>query len=256
MLGSNGGNQTTSVMVPTGSGELVSKRIAPTTDWTDMGSTEHFVQFYESDEFIVSSVAEYLIHGLKSGECCIIAATPEHIAEIENIISEYMSGLEIAKKDGRFIALNAHETLSEFMVDGMPDPELFSEVVGTIVRNAHKLGGGVRAYGEMVGVLCSEDNFEGAIKLEDLWNKLRDEVSFSLFCGYPMSSLSHPTASHHMVHICSEHSRVIPGESYTALPNADSRLRAIAALQQKTHQLKAELAEMERRMAEKERLAA
>jgi hypothetical protein len=45
---------------------------------------------------------------------------------------------------------------------------------------------------------------------------------------------------------------VIPDESYTSLSNADERLRAIAALQQKTKHLEAELAELEMRIALKQ----
>src|SRR5207244_13210100 len=46
--------------------------------------------------------------------------------------------------------------------------------------------------------------------------------------------------------VCTEHSRVIPAESYAALPSPDERLRAIAVLQQKAQRLEAEIAERKR----------
>ena len=43
--------------------------------------------------------------------------------------------------------------------------------------------------------------------------------------------------------VCGEHARVIPTESYTALPTPDERLRAVTALQQKAESLEAEVAQ-------------
>ncbi|HZI42736.1 MAG TPA: hypothetical protein VFD67_13555, partial [Gemmatimonadaceae bacterium] len=40
----------------------------------------HAVQFYESDEFLVRSVTEYLIAGFDLGEPAVVIATPEHLA--------------------------------------------------------------------------------------------------------------------------------------------------------------------------------
>lgn len=237
------------VMPAVGLGEIVSRRSAPTTDWTDVGRGEHFVQFYTADDYIIDAVSEYLIHGLKMRETCIVAATPEHLVEIERVIESFDGELETARREGRYISLDAHETLSMFMVDGLPDAALFDSVIGKVVRTAAERGGGIRAFGEMVGVLCAAGNYDGAVRLENLWNRLRKKHPFSLFCAYPMSSLKTSAAGQSMERICGGHSRVIPDESYTALRNSDERLRAIAMLQQKGQQLQAELTEMESRIA-------
>src|SRR5688500_18248805 len=47
------------------------------------GDCEHFVQFYESDAFLVGAVAEFVGGGLHAGEAGIVIATPEHVAAIE-----------------------------------------------------------------------------------------------------------------------------------------------------------------------------
>jgi signal transduction histidine kinase len=49
-----------------------------------------------------------------------------------------------------------------------------------------------------------------------------------------------------LVNVCSEHSTVVPAESYSTLDDGDSRLRAIAALQQKAASLEHEIAERRR----------
>jgi len=45
---------------------------------------------------------------------------------------------------------------------------------------------GLRAYGEMVGLLWNTGKYSGAIRLEKFWNKFLESNSFSLFCAYPI----------------------------------------------------------------------
>lgn len=232
--------------------ELMARRVAPNVDWSDIGSSEHFVQFYESDGFIVMAVAEYLIHGFKSGETCIVAATGEHLTEIERIITAFGFNLEAARAAGRYISLDAVETLSKFMVRDMPDAARFAKVIGGLVKKAVKSGTGIRIFGEMVSVLCLDGNYAAAIALEKLWNGLRDEHPFTLFCGYPLAEIKHESPDACMQAICSSHAHVIPSESYTALTNSNERLQKIAFLQQRNKQLVSELAELQSRIASRQ----
>ena len=63
-------------------------------------------------------------------------------------------------EQGRYIALDAADTLSKFMVNGTPDPILFSELIGATVSRAAAAVRGehsrVAAYGEMVSLLWAE----------------------------------------------------------------------------------------------------
>lgn len=214
-----------------------------------MAPTEHFVQFYDRDEYIVNSVAEYVAHGLKAGETCIVIATSEHRVDIERAVRSFGFDFDAAGDAGNYIVLDAHETLAKFMVGDRPDPKLFMKVIGSVVGGAAGRGP-VRAFGDMVAILVASGNFPAAIGLEDLWNKLRQKHDFSLFCAYPMKAFSHPEAAKFMGHVCNGHSRVIPDESYMSLTSADERLRQIAFLQQRGKQLEAELANLERRIAQ------
>jgi hypothetical protein len=231
-----------------GLGERMSQRMAPTCDWTDMGAEDHFVQFFESDDFIVDQVAEYMIHGLRSGDACIVVATREHLAEIEKTIAGFFGNFESALREGRYIALDAHETLSRILTNGTPDADKFNNVIGGIVLKAADAGG-IRIFGEMVGVLCSNGRYDEAVRLEGLWNDLRRSHKFSLFCGYSMEHLSHPDATKRMGQIFLSHSCVMPTETYSTITGTNERLKHIAALQQRTKQLEAELAELEMKIS-------
>ena len=232
----------------TGLGELVAKRIAPISDWTDMGRYEHFVQFYESTEFLINSASEYITHGLKVGETCIVAATHDHLQELAAAMGAFQAEFDRAAADGRYVAVDADETLESIIVDGIPDRNAFFQILSPILDAAVERKAEVRIFGEMGGLLCLMDNFGAAVKLEGLWNELRQMYRFSLFCAYPMHSLD-KAAGDVMSTICADHTRVIPEESYTSLTSADARLRKIAHLQQKNRRLQAEIDELELRIS-------
>ena len=233
-----------------GLGERMSQRMAPTCDWTDMGSEEHFVQFFESDDFIIDQVSEYLVHGLRSGETCIVVATSDHLEGIEKTVAAFSLDYDNARLEGRYISLDAHEMLAKILTHGRPDADKFACFIGEIVSSAAAAGRGIRIFGEMVGVLCANGNFDGAVQLEGLWNELRLVHRFSLFCGYSMSHLNSPEATRRMGEICSSHTRVLPTERYSLITSTNERLRHIALLQQRTKQLEAELAELESKISD------
>jgi len=89
------------------------------------------------------------------------------------------------------------------------------------------------AFGEMVSLLWEDGKYDAAIRLEQLWNKLGKAHSFFLHCAYPIKSFSHDHHSEPFLKICSEHSDVIPSDSYTSLGTQAEQRRNIALLQQK-----------------------
>lgn len=212
----------------------------------EMGESEHFVQFCETDAFLMNSVKEFIGTGLRAGEACIVVATQPHRESLEERLQE--DGLEVAVAcmQGQYISLDAAATLSQFMVDGEPSPVRFAEVLGSIIASAANGRGRVRIFGEMVALLWAGGNRAAAIHLEELWNDLASTRSFSLFCAYPMQGFGGEGYEGEFAEICQQHSQVIPAESYTALDDPQERLRAITLLQQKAHSLEAEIAERKR----------
>jgi signal transduction histidine kinase/ActR/RegA family two-component response regulator len=216
---------------------------APNTNWAEMGDTEHFVQFYEADAALLNSVSGFIGNAISSGEGAVVLATPAHRNSLDELLKARGLDVASAKWRGRYVALDAAETLSKFMVAGSPEPTRFNETLGSVIASVTQSGSRVRAFGEMVTLLWAEGNQAGAIRLEELWNDLQATHSFSLFCAYPLRGLSgekfiEPTGS-----ICRAHSRVIPAESYVDLSDPVARLREIAVLQQKAESLESEVKE-------------
>jgi signal transduction histidine kinase len=223
----------------------------PHASWGEMGGSEHFVQFYETEAFFLDSASRYISAGLGAGDACVAIITPEHKDGLEARLKADGLDLAAARAQGRYIWLDAADTLSQFMLDGSPEPGRFMEVVGGAVARAAADAPHVRALGEMVALLWAEGNRVAAIRLEELWNDLRDVgAPFSLYCAYPMRDCAGEAREEQFGEVCRQHSRAIPDESYTALTTPEERLRAITLLQQKASSLEAEIAE--RKAAEEE----
>jgi hypothetical protein len=148
----------------------------------------HAVQFYDADESaLIDNVGRYLAVGLVGGEHAIVVTTPEHqaafIADLERAGVDATGIID----EGRLRFLDAEATLALLMVDGYPDIERFDEVVGRLVRRVKSHApAGLRAYGEMVGILWDRGEYPAAIRLEQLWHRLLKTVDFQLFCAYPI----------------------------------------------------------------------
>ncbi|MFY9530806.1 MAG: PAS domain S-box protein, partial [Candidatus Acidiferrales bacterium] len=205
----------------------------------------HAVQFYKEDGILLDALSRFIGTALGAGDAAIVIATQEHR---EGLVQRLKArGLDTAKavKQGRYIPLDAAETLSKLIVDGLPDKVLFADLIGGLVARAKAAAEGeqppIAIFGEMVALLWADCKVEAAIRLEQLWNDLARTYSFSLCCAYPMSGFYREQHGEPFLRICAEHSAVIPSESYTSLAGEEQRLRNIAQLQQKAQAFEAEM---------------
>jgi hypothetical protein len=219
--------------------------------WFQHDGHQHGVQFYSADKFLIDELSRYVSHALHAGDAAVVVATKDHRDRLVQRLTDEGTDLATLIERGQFIALDAAQTLATFMVEGWPDYERFSEVIGSVIEKAvaatdRGANPRVAIYGEMVALLWEQGKAEAAIRLEQLWNGLARSRSFSLFCAYPMSSFSHERDADLLMKVCGEHSAVIPTEGYTSLVNEDDRRRTVVQLQQKAKALETEVAEHKR----------
>ena len=219
---------------------------APIPHWHEGEGSGHVVQFYTDDSFLLESLSQFVGAALVAGDVAVIIATREHRDSLAHLLSDRALNVSKATRDGRYIALDAAEALSRFMRNGLPDPDAFAATIGAEIAraaaSAARNNARVVAFGEMVALLFAEGCADAAIKLEQLWNDLARHHAFSLRCAYPINTFRDASHAEPFLKICSEHSAVIPGESYTGLGNDQDRLRNIAELQQKAEALETEKA--------------
>ena len=226
--------------------------MAPLAHRADHKNPAHVVQFYGDDGFLLDELSRFIGTALGAGESAVVIATKEHRDGLARRLKMWGLDTTWPTTQGRYVALDAAETLAKFMLQGWPDAARFAEVVDGLIKRVKTASGGearrVAAFGEMVALLWIEGKADAALRLEELWNDLARTHAFSLRCAYPMSSFCRGEHGDLLLKICAEHSAVIPGESYTALVSEDERLRGIAQLQQKAVALETEITE--RRLVE------
>ncbi len=206
--------------------------------------SEHLVQFYETDDFLVEMLSDFIETGLSTQDTCLLFATSAHLERLEEHLQARKLDLASLRRRGEYLSWDADETLAQVLVDEMPERDRFTEVVGSLIMRAAQDGRRVRIFGEMVVQLWAKGNPAAAIRLEELWNELRQTTPpFSLLCAYPMQLFAGEEYRERFTTLCQQHSHVLPDESYCALASPEERLRAITLLQQKAASLEAEIEE-------------
>lgn len=150
----------------------------------------HAVQFYKDDESLVAVVSKFLDEGIRQHQPAVVVATPEHRAAIETTLALSRHDVPRMKRLGDLIFLDARETLETLLADGMPHPQLFKHVCGSMLEEMSRIHPKrtIRAYGEMVNLLWKDGMTAAAIQLEMMWNELVKSHHFKLLCGYSMDN--------------------------------------------------------------------
>ena len=123
-------------------------------------------------------------------------------------------GLDIraAIKQGKYIALDATETLLLFMVNGRPDPIRFMEGFGNLIRKVSEDSKGrhrrVAVFGEGVQILLEKGNVNAAIEIEKLCNRLTQSYDVDILCGYSLGDVESEIDGRTIQRISAEHSAV------------------------------------------------
>jgi signal transduction histidine kinase/ActR/RegA family two-component response regulator len=211
----------------------------------------HHVTFFDESRYPCSLVADYLGASLRRGEAGIAIATDKHLDDIRAALLEAGIDVPSATERGQLVFLGAADTLAALHVDGELDETAFDRTVGQPTRSLADRFGSVRAFGEMVDVLCKSGLAGAALKLEGLWSELCQTGSLDLLCAYELTSFEHASTQTHFAHICDQHLDVlVPGVVGASM----DRARLLAHLEQRHRALRSEVARRELIEADRARL--
>ena len=185
---------------------------APALPRTAESTRRHEAEFYSDDGSFLDGFTQFIVAALKSGHAVIVVATELHRDSLLPRLQAH--GLDIGAEieQGRYMSLDAAETLSTFMANDLPEPVRFMQVVGDLIMAAVRAAKGgrprVAACGECAPLLWAQGNAEAAIRVEHFWDEIAKIYDVDVLCGYQWTSFDREEDSHVLQRICAEHSAV------------------------------------------------
>jgi PAS domain S-box-containing protein len=205
---------------------------------------DHRVQFYDSNGALYRVLADFFRAGQREGEPMVVLATELHRRELPAALSSVGFDVDRLRASGQLTLLDARETLAGFLVDGMPDRDLFRTQIGGLIDRVrvHSRSGSIRAYGEMVDLLWMDGNPPAVIRLEELWNELgRQDGSLSLLCSYNIGGAADAGQTQTIQRICDTHAHVFPPEGRPSDSDSQPCHDEVHRLQQRARALENEI---------------
>src|ERR1700693_2099290 len=86
---------------------------------------EHVAYFYQASDSLLDALCDFIGPTLGAGNAAIIIATKVHLEGLEHRLRARGLDTHKATKQGRYVALDASETLDKIMLEGMPDASRF-----------------------------------------------------------------------------------------------------------------------------------
>ena len=178
----------------------------------NLRTARHEVGFFSHDGWFLEEVTHFVGNALEAGNTAIVAATESHRNSLLPRFRTYGVDIGRAAELGRYIALDAAEALSTFMVNDVPDPVRFIKTFGDLILSAAKAVQGknsrVAVFGECAHLLWAQGNTEAVIQIEQLGNLLVNEYDVDILCGYSLDRFHGTMDGLIYQRICAEHSAV------------------------------------------------
>jgi MEDS: MEthanogen/methylotroph, DcmR Sensory domain len=171
---------------------------------------------------LADPVAEYLAAGFEHGGPAVVVATPEHWDQFAQRLALRGWDARRLADQGLLTFADAETTLRACMVGDALSADAFDRAVGGLLDEAESRfpSRSIRAFGEMVDLLCRWGKVEAAAKLEHFWNELALTRNFSLLCGYGLDIFDRESQLTPLRDVCRAHSHVQPSPEPTRLAKA------------------------------------
>lgn len=194
----------------------------------------HTVGFYETDQFLVELVADFLSPALEHDETAFVVASTEHHRWFLDALRPRYPDIEVARRDGQLVLIDAHTTLQALKSgdasDNGLDLDRFRELTDELFSHVASRGRPVRIFGYMAAMLWEDGDTAAALTLEDQWNELARTHEFKLMCAYSMGSFDGVGSDEAFARVCQRHS-AMANESYAQLGVPGASGTAVVVLQ-------------------------
>jgi two-component system, cell cycle response regulator DivK len=169
---------------------------------------QHVVRFYDRDDELCQTLAEFVTEGVRRGERIVLLVTAAHWASTRELLVWCEIDFDAVMQDEQVIVVDAHHLLSEIVHSGSIDTQRFkSRLDHTLARVQPPL----RVFGEVVSLLAARGQLDAAIEIEELGHALAHGTQSSVLCAYDRRHLGGGPDSAQRVERC--HDRAIEGTS-------------------------------------------
>jgi DNA-binding NarL/FixJ family response regulator len=187
-------------------------RVFPPLEHNREVARRHEAGFYSGDASLLDDITQFIGTALRAGNAAIVIATESHRNSLLPRLQAYGLDTAAAIEQGRYMSLDAADTISKFMLNGIPEPVRFLRLLGDLIATAAEAMKGEQArvaiFGECVHLLWAQGNAEAAIQVEKLGNQLAKAYDLDILCGYSLGSVQGGMDSQIFQRICAEHSAV------------------------------------------------
>jgi len=170
----------------------------------------HQVASYPNDASFVKDFIRFIEAAIKAGNPVIVIATEAHRRNLQMALEGRGWNMAAAIEEGSYIALDASDTISTFMVNDWPDSAQvvkgLKEMVASAAQAAKRQNARVAACGEMGPMLLAQGKREAAFELERLTHEVAASTRVDILCGYMLSDVQLEENRHLFERICAQHS--------------------------------------------------
>lgn len=157
----------------------------------------HVAVVYKHSDHLARAVADWLEPGLARGGV-VLLATVSHLELVRRELRRRGLDVDGVERAGRFVALDAHWAMAQFVLERGPDAATFRRILDEVIARVRASAPGqpVRAWGEVVALLRVAGRGQDAHQLEELWNAAIAEHGIDLLCSYtaePLDALGKPS---------------------------------------------------------------
>jgi DNA-binding NarL/FixJ family response regulator len=172
----------------------------------------HEIQFYSDERILLNRAVTFIVTALNAGDSAIVCASESFRTDLFRAVQAREPEIDDLIQRGNYLALDADEAVSEFMLGDSPNASKFVKLLGGVATAAADTARGRRSqvvlYQECGHRLWTQGREAATLEVERLFNWLAYEYDLDVLCGYSIAYFDVEADSHLIQRLCAEHSDV------------------------------------------------
>jgi len=164
------------------------------------------MQLFDAPRSLADAVSHFLIEGRALGNHLLVIARASHWTLIEGYLER--RGVPVNDPSERLTVIDARKLRAQMTRRGVLDPARMCDALGNLIGRLAADPRGLRVYAELVELFAEEGNFEEGSAVEECWNQLQEQHTFSLLCGYSSAHFADPSHEPHLRELRDRHTSV------------------------------------------------